>query len=104
MIHELGHLVFDIFQDLGMTHFIEQVYLNNYTSEYPNSDEFFSDYFSAYISRLQINDSITNDLNKFERLPINQNIDFVLDSMFNVKKNEEIEIYLDYLKKLSENE
>ena len=104
LIHELGHLVFDIFQDLGMTHFIEQVYLNNYTSEYPNSDEFFSDYFSAYISRLQINDSITNDLNKFERLPINQNIDFVLDSMFNVKKNEEIEIYLDYLKKLSENE
>jgi len=104
LIHELGHLVYDLIKDLGMIHFVEKLYINQYIAEYPNADEFFSDYFSSYISRLKINESISNDLLKFEKILANPDIDYILDSMFNVKKNEQIEIYLDYLKKLSENE
>jgi hypothetical protein len=105
LIHELGHLVFDIIQDLGMEFFIEQIYINGYTENYKNSDEFFCDYFSAYISRLNINENLTNDLIKFQSMPIFETLNTILDSIFNVKKDENFEsasIYLEYLKKFNE--
>lgn len=105
LIHELGHLVFDIIQDLGMEFFIQQIYINGYTENYKNSDEFFCDYFSAYISRLNINENLTNDLIKFQSIPVFETLNTILDSIFNVKKDENFEsasIYLEYLKKFNE--
>jgi hypothetical protein len=106
LIHEFGHLVFDVIQDLGMDSFIEQIYINGYIKDYQNSDEFFCDYFSAYLSRLNINENLTNDLIKFQSMPIFETLDTILNSIFNVSLLEEgfedASIYLEYLKKFNE--
>jgi hypothetical protein len=99
-IHEFGHLVYDFISDGGLNSFINEIYLE-YSSKYKDVEEFFCDYFSSYLYRLNINESLTNDLTTFSDIPKIEKIDFILDTIFNLKDEVEIgQKYVEYLKQL----
>lgn len=102
-IHELGHIVYDMFRDFGLDSFVNEAFVNGYLGKYINEDEFFCDYFSSYICKLGINEQLSNDLNEFKDMPSFPSIDFILNAFFNVHTDNETLMgirYIEYLKKL----
>lgn len=100
-LHELGHLIYDVLAENGLAQFVNLAYLKQ-SSKYRNAEEYFCDYFCAYLLKSNFNDDLSADLSIFANIEFSDDIDAVLNSVFIPATDSLIgEKYLSYLKQLA---